>query len=196
MVSFGSTSLRPYKSLLSRHVVVSGNMARFFDRYGWKFVDELGEKYGSVVKLMGPLGVGSIPMSLVGRTAYSSSSAQFYTCSTQRLYSISLWRISIRMSSLVLQRSKLFHDSQYQGIDTTQLFSCHYWIYSAEYYGWDFFVIIWSYNWTLSYQVKNTNNNEKYWTLPSLSLTWNRSHRFSIELYIQYVSFSPGNIRH
>ncbi|KAK7681875.1 hypothetical protein QCA50_015224 [Cerrena zonata] len=35
---------------------IKGNIARLFDRYGWDFMDELGERYGSVVKLTGPIG--------------------------------------------------------------------------------------------------------------------------------------------
>lgn len=37
----------------------AGNVDRLFDRHGWDFQDEIGEKYGPVVKLMGPLGVSS-----------------------------------------------------------------------------------------------------------------------------------------
>ncbi|CAL1697383.1 unnamed protein product [Somion occarium] len=35
---------------------LKGNVDRLFDRHGWDFQDEIGEKYGPVVKLMGPLG--------------------------------------------------------------------------------------------------------------------------------------------
>ena len=38
-------------------ITVSGNFPRLFDRHGWNFMNELEDKYGSVVKLTGPLGV-------------------------------------------------------------------------------------------------------------------------------------------
>ena len=37
-----------------------GNFGRMFDRHGWNFVDDLGENYGSVVRLMGPMGVSFV----------------------------------------------------------------------------------------------------------------------------------------
>ena len=45
-----------------------GNFGRMFDRHGWNFVDDLGENYGSVVRLMGPMGVSSVFSSSFHRT--------------------------------------------------------------------------------------------------------------------------------
>lgn len=49
-------------------MLIWGNFPRLFDRHGWDFMDELEEKYGSVVKLAGPLGVSQVLIVIVNLT--------------------------------------------------------------------------------------------------------------------------------
>ena len=42
--------------------LVTGNMEELLHRHAWGFVDELGTKYGKIVKLTGQLGVSNLTM--------------------------------------------------------------------------------------------------------------------------------------